>query len=196
MFTNITDQTLSSLMEASFKDFHAKGLDYICLKRTPQATLKVYFFDGDVSKLSEVVNPHDHRYKFNTGVLAGSLLDKVYLPHPEGEVFQAFDYMTPLNGGGGFTFRNEERLSLVDREVVHAGDYTVRLPNQIHTIKPLQDQTILMLVQFEDVTPIDVPTSTWVRQGEPTPNTSGLYSKFTTDEFLARLKIIEGLSRG
>lgn len=40
-------------------------------KRTPEHTRKVYFFDGKVSQLPEVVSPHDHRYDFTTTVLAG-----------------------------------------------------------------------------------------------------------------------------
>lgn len=61
----------STLIQNSYRDFHAKGLDYVCLKRTPDHTVKVYFLDGDVSKVPEVVNPHDHRYAFETTVLSG-----------------------------------------------------------------------------------------------------------------------------
>ena len=58
--------SMEEVLANSFRDFHAKGLDYVCLKRRPSETVKLYFFDGDVSKLPEVVNPHDHRYDFST----------------------------------------------------------------------------------------------------------------------------------
>lgn len=57
----------------SFKDYHVKGFDYICLQRSPRETVKLYFFDGDVSKMPEVVNPHDHRYDFDTVCLSGAV---------------------------------------------------------------------------------------------------------------------------
>lgn len=62
---------MEEVIANSFKDFHSKGLDYICLRRSPVLTTKLYFFDGDVSKLPEVVNPHDHRYDFSTVCLSG-----------------------------------------------------------------------------------------------------------------------------
>ena len=49
---------IDNVIENSFKNFHAKGLDYICLSRTPQLTLKLYILDGDASESPEVVNPH------------------------------------------------------------------------------------------------------------------------------------------
>lgn len=60
---------LDEILAHSFTDFHAKGLDYLCLLRSPEITVKAYFFEGDVASAPEVVVPHDHRYCFNTRVL-------------------------------------------------------------------------------------------------------------------------------
>ena len=59
----------------SFKDFHAKGLDYICLFRSPELTLKAYFFSEGMEsqKVGEVVSPHDHRYNFFTQCYSGRI---------------------------------------------------------------------------------------------------------------------------
>lgn len=40
---------MAEVLANSYRDFHAKGLDYICLKRSFKETLKLYFFDGDSS---------------------------------------------------------------------------------------------------------------------------------------------------
>lgn len=32
------EQRIQMIIDNSFKNFHAKGLDYICLKRTPEHT--------------------------------------------------------------------------------------------------------------------------------------------------------------
>jgi len=193
--TNYSDEFVQRVIENSFRNFHAKGLDYICLHRSPALTVKIYFLDGDVTKIPEVVNPHDHRYPFKTMVLAGAMADHRFKPDPTGEVFQAFDYMTPLNGGSGFTYRGEERMSLVDGGsiVLPRGAELSTPDDAVHTIEMLKDQTVLCLYQFADVVPIDKPTSTWVRKGDPEPNTSGLYDRFTEDQIMSRFKQLSDL---
>lgn len=185
----VDESNVEELCAASFKDFHAKGFDYLCLKRTPEHTIKLYLFDGDVSNLSEVVNPHDHRYAFRTTVLTGSLIDYRFVPGgPGDEVYQAFDYRTPLNGGDGFTFRGEETLARSEHKIMFRGDQLMTAPDDLHTIQVHAPQTMILLEQYSDVVPLDQPTSTWVRKGYPAPDTRGLYNKFTTGQFMDRLK--------
>lgn len=182
----------STLIQNSYRDFHAKGLDYVCLKRTPDHTVKVYFLDGDVSKVPEVVNPHDHRYAFETTVLSGEMLDHRFLRCKRGavsrlKVYQAFDYRTPLNGGDGFTFRGEECLTQGPSTHLVVGRKLYTEGTSLHTIQMLRDQTVLVLEQFEDYLPVDQPTSCWVAKGHPAPDTSGLYERFTEGQFRDRL---------
>lgn len=184
---------LDKLVAASFKDFHSKGMDYICLKRTPTHTVKIYVIDGDASKLPEVVNPHNHRYAFRTTVLKGSMLDKRFVFGYGGDVFDAFDYRTPLNGGNGFTWRGEETLLEVGLNFLDQGQALFTRPEMLHTISMREDQTIIMLDQYSDSVPESDPTSTWVRKGEPKPDTSGLYSRFTEGEFADKLEWLKGV---
>lgn len=182
------------LLQSSFKNFHTKGFEYICLFRSPEYTIKMYIFEGDVAKLPEVVNPHDHRYKFNTLVLHGEMVDYRFAFTPlGGEVYQAFDYMTPLNGGNGFTFRGEERLTKAEAVILRKEDMLLTGAHHLHTIQMIGTQNVLILEQFGDEIPIDKPTSTWVRVGEPKPDLSGLYEKFTLGEFMDRLKQVKEL---
>jgi hypothetical protein len=182
---------LQAVVEHSFKDFHAKGLDYICLKRTPEYTVKVYLFDGDASTLPEVVNPHDHRYVFRTTVIRGKLFDYGYIQDESGEPWQAFDYMTPLNGGNGFTYRGTEGLSLNSVGTISQGSSLITRTDQVHTICTGADQTMVLLEQYGDLVALDAPTSLWCRSGDPTPVQTGLYSKFTEDEASQRLALIQ-----
>lgn len=92
----------------SYKNFHAKGVDYLCFYRTPDLTQKFYFFDENVQFSPDVVSPHDHRYNFSSTCLAGELTNHVYdkASYRDGDmldahIFNRFDYMTPLNGGSG-----------------------------------------------------------------------------------------------
>lgn len=183
-----------SIIENSFKNFHTKGFDYLCLHRSPEHTLKLYFLDGDASKLPEVVNPHDHRYDFQTRVLAGEMFDYRYTPDPSGEIWNAFDYMTPLNGGDGFKYRGEERLVTHGSKRLSAGTILATNNEHTHTIRMVTDQTVLLLDQFDDVMDLDAPSSCWSRKGDPIPDLqSGAYERFTPDEIIDRIGTIKAL---
>lgn len=184
---------MEEVIANSFRDYHVSGFDYLCLKRSPTETVKIYFFDGDVAKLPEVVNPHDHRYDFKTMVLAGASQNIWYeeagpraAGKNEGKIFERFAYDTPLLGGGGFVHVGQTRLVETSRRSYKAGqNYTMGF-REVHTIRMLQNETILCLVQNEDRVK-DRPTLTFTRHEEP-PNLEGMYRKFTPDGIVARLK--------
>jgi hypothetical protein len=190
---------IEEMIEHSFKDLHVKGFDYVCLRRTPQHTRKVYFFDGRVSQLPDVVSPHDHRYGFMTTVLAGAMSNSIYAEVPDencahigGETYNEFEWRTPLNGGDGFTFKKETVLIETQRfQYANDESYAMRAED-FHTIRMKQEGTVIMLDQFEDVVPVGQPTRTFMLDRKA-PNLDGLYRKFTPDQLIARLKQIEAL---
>lgn len=190
---------IDTIIANSYKDFHAKGLDYICLQRSENLTRKVYFLDGNAARIPEVVNPHNHRYPFSTTVLAGAYVDHVYYPiigdSPDARRYQRFNYQTPLNGGNGFTYEGEDDMVIYKSYHAERNQSILRGRNTIHTIQMKADQTVLYLEQRADEIPIGHPTQCWVPHGEPKPDTSGLYTKFTHDEIAARMKLINELIR-
>lgn len=173
-------------VEHSIRDYHVKGFDYICVRRSPTETIKLYFFDGDVTRLPEVVNPHDHRYDFDTWVIAGASENVWFDLDPRGQRFNRFHYRTPLNGGNGFIFAEEVNLAETRRLQREAGEHYFMHADELHTIRIVENETVLMLRQREDVVPLGVPTSTFARGDAP--SLSGLYSRFTADEIIARLR--------
>lgn len=193
----MTTLNLDEVLENSYKNFHSKGLDYICLKRSETHTQKLYFFDGDVSKLPEVVNPHDHRYDFTTICITGEVENIIYESalHPQlyGErpvdTYQAFLYRTPLNGGDGFTWWKECQLYERSRKGYGPGDTYFMSSAERHTIRMRKNETVILLNQFEDVVPVGFPTKTYVlgADKEP-PSLDGLYDRFTADEVIAKLE--------
>ncbi len=40
---------IDDMLEHSFRNFHVKGFDYLYIKRTPEHTRKVYFFEGNIA---------------------------------------------------------------------------------------------------------------------------------------------------
>jgi len=177
----------------SFRNFHAKGMDYICLQRSPDLTIKLYVFDGDVSKIPEVVNPHDHRYDFDTTVLHGAMQNITYTRSDTGKLYQEFQWQTPLNGGNGFTWSRESMLAETGRLTLgERGSYRMRADG-IHTIRITENETILRLLQFEDVIPVDQPTATFTLNKEP-PALDGLYERWTEGALMDRLRRIDELT--
>lgn len=192
------DETLARIIEHSYLDLHSKGLDYICLRRSEVRTDKVYFFgferDFDMSKQPEVVNPHDHRYDFNTLCLLGAVSNSIYARRHglsavrcgERLVYQEFEWRTPLNGGDGFTWKNEQILEKVATSHYKVGEDYYMIADNIHTIHIGAPETVIMLRQGRDVLPLDRPTSTFVADKTP-PKIEGLYRKPTADDVLKRL---------
>jgi hypothetical protein len=186
----LPDVSVDDIVAHSFRDYHVKGFDYICLRRSPTETVKLYFFDGDVSKLPEVVNPHDHRYDFKTLCVAGRVENMWFREHINGHICQRFEYRTPLNGGNGFTWTGENALTCTRRYTIEAGRVYFMDADEIHTIRLRENNTVICLVQREDVVPIDKPTTTWTRDREP-PNLEGMYRKFTADQVLKKLAALQ-----
>ena len=191
----LTEELLDQMMENSYQNFHVKGFDYLCLFRTPSWTRKVYFFEGDITKLPEIVSPHDHRYNFRTSILLGSCSNSIYLENDEyGKVYQEFDWETPLNGGDGFKWVKETRLFERRRDFYVPGDTYFLRHHEMHTIRMHSDETILLLDQYTSLVG-DTPTKTFHPEKEP-PSLDGIYEKFTPDRLLERIEQLDRLTKG
>ena len=193
------------VVEHSFRDFHAKGLDYLCLSRTKELTVKAYFFaDGmDSQEVSEVINPHNHRYDFLTQCFSGEIRNKWYRPPPcwDGEskgdecgpMYDVYEWRTPLLGGNGFTHVDAVPLQLYRQADYKPGGKYNMYYDQYHTIQVLKPETCIVLLQFEDWVPPEQPTLTFTRGGEP-PSLDGLYNRFTADQAVKRLELLRGMA--
>lgn len=184
-------EDLDHILANSFRDFHAKGLDYLCLERSPRRTVKVYFFDGDVAESPEAVVPHDHRYDFETTCLAGSVVNHAFFETARNErglqTYERFDYLTPLNGGAGFTWRDTVQLWRASSVRYEPGAAYHMVASQIHTISVRPD-TVLRLVQYADSVPLDAPTAAYRPAGmREAPSLDGLYRPMDADHALMRL---------
>jgi hypothetical protein len=183
---------IDHIVEHSFKDLHTKGFHYICLKRSETETVKLYFFDGDVNAMPEVIAPHDHRYDFETYVAAGAVENVWFrrtMNDELGKIYNWFEYRTPMNGGNGFTFAGEEMLYEASRYRFTNGESYYMQADDLHTIRIAGNDTVLMLLQFEDIYPIEKPTSTFFK--DQPASLDGLYTKFNADEVVALLRRFE-----
>lgn len=190
----MTPEELETIAANSFFDFHAKGLDYICLKRSRDgATHKVYFLPEN---RDGIVSPHDHRYDFRTQLLAGEVVDQHFwnaAGDRQGHPYFEHDWFTPLDGGRGFS-QIGEPVQLYEPSIAthHArtpADFWSTPNNVIHTLRPLA-ASVIYLVQgprLRDTSKV------YVRDGQPTPSLDGLYRKPSVDEVLGRLRMLAPL---
>lgn len=184
---------LEHVLAHSYRDFHVRGFDYLCLRRSAAMTEKVYFFDGDVAEAPEVVIPHDHRYGFWTDCLAGEVTNREFIElfgkryRDDGVPYERFDYLTPLNGGAGFTWSREAWLFRSAETRYAPGEgYSMR-HDRLHTIA-VQPDTVLRLYQFADILPVGVPTAAYRPCGERQgPSLDGLYRPMDADHALKRI---------
>jgi hypothetical protein len=196
----LPDVSIEEVIANSFRDYHVKGFDYICIRRSPEQTVKLYFFDGDVSKLPEVVNPHDHRYDFETLCVAGAVQNFWFKDAGQydgkcQQIFQRFEYRTPLNGGDGFQHVGLTALHMMHAEKFRPGQSYWMNAEEIHTIRLVENETVIALVQHEDRVKDGVPTFTFTRDREP-PSLNGLYGKFTADQVFAKLVTLQRRAPG
>lgn len=191
---------MDAILDASFRNFHAKGLDYLCLKRTPDHTIKVYFFDGDadLSALPEIVMPHDHRYDFRTTCIAGEVVNREQARCAEfagAERYEEFAWDTPLLGGSGFTHVGGAWLTRPRSSLYRPGDRWESAAQTIHTLQIVRAGTIVRLDQYRDLLPQGVPTSTFrlaAQRGDiRPPELAGLYDRMTTDYAAKRMRQFE-----
>lgn len=195
----------SAALASSYMDFHARGLDYLCLQRSELMTLKVYFFDR-AAPAGQVVAPHDHRYDFQTRVLAGELHNWRYTKCDRedrraaaiadgAQPFERFLYDTPLNGGDGFSYADQVLLLRHRRETYGVGSAHAHYAHELHTIGVPSDRTVIELVQSADVVPVGLPTQLFkpCGQKEP-PSLDGLYNRMTDDRLDQLLGLYQELS--
>ena len=190
--------SMEQVIENSYKNFHCKGLDYLCLERSDNLTVKAYFFNGDTSQLPEIVVPHNHRYGFNSIVLSGLVANKKYMEFPLasvwGQVYDKFDFYTPLNGGNGFEWVDEVKLATVSDVTYKAGQSYYSAASDIHTLQIHAPESVLILLQYEDEMSVEAPSQSYkLGNSREKPNLSGLYDKMTPDDVIKRLSIINQL---
>lgn len=185
------------VLDQSYRNFHAKGLDYLCLKRTPGHTVKVYFFDGDadLSALPEIVMPHDHRYDFETVCIAGEVANKEFsrcAPFADSQRYEEFAWDTPLLGGSGFTHIGDAHLTEESVSDYRRGDRWKSGAASIHTLQIRRAGTIIRLDQYADIVPVGTPTRTYRLASErgdiAPPELAGLYDTMSADYAALRLR--------
>lgn len=148
---------------------HTEGLNYLNLQRSDKFTLKLYLLEGLNNNNSDfLVHPHNHRYDFNTVVLAGRIANVVFndIGSEKPARTEEQKYWQDIADGGDylanrFTYLPEKGAFGAPVETwleIDTGKSAGYMPGesyflkskQIHTLKTFDEPTLLCLSQFED----------------------------------------------
>jgi hypothetical protein len=167
-------------LKNSFKNFHAVGLNYICLHRSNYLTVKLYITEPGVAHIDGqfLVNPHDHGYNFETHVLRGWMTNICFREKPlmvpdSGLRWHRFNYFSPLRGGDGFKLRHDCQLECESYKILQEGDSYYLTTEQIHTIQvAANERTVLLLLQYRDDP--NKPFTRFFSRSDSAPSVEGL----------------------
>lgn len=188
-------RTLNNLLDSfdpeeaaknSFDNYHAVGLTYLNLLRTPRLTIKIYLSESGVKHNPEgfLVWPHAHRYNFETTVLLGQVDHYTFIEKDgetgfdddDGIAWNRFKFHSVVNGGSGFKF-DKPVLLIRGHDRFQAGDSYYLDTTQIHTIQ-VHDRfpTVQFQVQYHDV---PKPETFFYSPDPAPPSVEGLYVRMT-----------------
>lgn len=152
--------------EASYASSHQPGADYVCVLRSAKLTVKLYRFDparyvpvGDAWGRPIAVNPHNHRYPFQTLVLTGGLtnvkydFNEIMFATPVDRRYVMYEFETALGRTGPPTVKLKAacRLWCVSEYTMGPGQSYNCRPDEVHSVIPHSwRETIVCLFQHDD----------------------------------------------
>lgn len=184
-------ENIEKVIQNSRKNHHAEGVNYINLLRSPELTIKLYLTFPGISHNSQgyIVNPHDHRYSFETYVLRGEIDNILFkVENSEDGEWERFEYSSHFTGG--FSLEKSGSCDLKIRKVqkLKAGDFYALDAEAVHTIAVSQEEpTILLLFQHQSG---KNQTKYYAPKGQKKPDTSSLYQRFTEEEVRFLLSLV------
>lgn len=144
---DVRHKDIDFLSSNSVINHHVNGMDYLCLRRSNELTIKIYIIPKVINHNNGfLVNPHSHRYFFGSIVLKGSLRHLRFVENDLGDDFRLFSYdceNKKMSNG-----KNAKIIVKSDDLVTKGQSYHVNT-NEIHTLKILKP-TIIGLVQERD----------------------------------------------
>lgn len=143
---------LAEAAKHSFKNYHAEGLDYLCLQRTQELTVKLYVTRPDDLRHNAqgyLVHPHTHRYPFHTFVLIGGMANIVFTPSNKGKEWNEHSFEKAIEGT---ILKFEKKIKLAgEATYIGQGESYYMDESQIHSIRLSAVQpVVLMLFQYQN----------------------------------------------
>ncbi|MFM0095604.1 hypothetical protein PQQ87_08325 [Paraburkholderia nemoris] len=149
--TMLAEMDMEKMTQHSMLNHIIDGMHYLCLHRSSDVTLKLYLIEHQTNDFSGyLLHPHNHRYAFDTVVLAGGL-EEIKFHECKGDEWDRHKYIT-----------EQRRFDLVgnvdligEAKLYREGDHYFNDVTDIHTLRVVEGAgpVLLGLMQFKDVAP-------------------------------------------
>lgn len=133
----------------SYFNYHARGVTYLNLLRTPELTVKLYTVLPSFVFPGFIVNPHNHAYDFHTYIVNGNLLDFTFSigQSSYNNKWDEYDYFSENR-----TVIKRNEVSLKPKygnkvaTLYNKGDSYYHDCEDIHTIQACGEEPLVMLL--------------------------------------------------
>ena len=141
---------LDGLVKDSIKNFHFKGLNYICFQFNDKLTIRLYIVKPEDNLKTESVNIHNHLYDSQILMLSGEMQNNVYR-EVEGDKFYSYYLTSALNPDNKTGSVQLEPLGKVGLEKVksirlRSGDSHLQVHSEIHNVVNSPNEYLAFMV--------------------------------------------------
>lgn len=179
------EHNLDYMVKNSIKDFHFKGLNYICLQFMPHLTIRLYVIEPSEPLDTKNVNIHNHLYDSQLLVLKGSLVNNVY-HKMTGNTYNHY-YLTsalcPNNKTGNILLKKIGKCELyLEKSIkLNPGDCHYQGAEEIHNVEnDTTKLTAFMVFEFPTIKTNSILFSK--KDYGTTIPTDNVYNRFTAQE--------------
>lgn len=173
------------MVEHSIKDFHFKGLNYICFNFSPNLVIRLYIIEPSEPVDTKNVNIHNHLYDSQILVLSGGIINNVYKMEEGDDYFYShltsalcptnIDKKIKLKTIGKTNLRMEKSIKL------EAGDTHFQDHTEIHNVE--NDTTKLTAFMVFEYPTIKKNSMLFSKKDYGnTINTDKAYQRYTKEE--------------
>ncbi len=119
-------------LNKSLRDVHHEGIFSLVFSGTQNGRLKRAFI-SDVKLKPFEVQLHSHRYPLRITVLKGQVKHYIATKSDHGVTMSTFEYLSPLNGGNGLSFLNDDVYTINEYQLP-VGSVVELSEKDIHTM--------------------------------------------------------------
>ena len=125
---------------------HVNGLNYLCLMRSSELTVKIYYIPEEKNiHYGHLVNPHNHRYEFDSEVISGRVVHSRFKKVSGARMIEyMYDFKTAQTAPCGAC----DLIRIDEENHFPGGKYFVDT-SEIHSIKTF-GPTVIYLTQYAD----------------------------------------------
>ena len=191
---------LEFITKQSIKNFHFKGLNYICFQFLPNLTIRLYIIKPQDNLKTESVNIHNHLYDSQVLMLVGEMANNIYAETIGADYHKYYltSALNPKNTTGNVLLEKLGKTDLVKVDSINlsAGQTHLQEHKEIHNVENKPNEYLAFMV-FEHPTVKDNSILySPIDYGSQIPTKENVYDKYSEVEIdFLLLELIEKMKK-